>query len=146
MPRKPRKKDRSLHSFPKFEWSHYLQLACELGGAEYQNAENRLREARLRSSISRAYYSIFCRAHTYLRCFLGYRKTRENVHQNVIMELKFHDNRQCKQLGLHLERLRKYRNQADYDDQILNLPKTQKMAISLAKLADEILAQLPPTP
>ncbi len=59
-----------------FNWSEYLNLAQELAG---RSTEPPNQEARLRSSISRAYYAAFCKARNYL---LGkkYPVPRENTH------------------------------------------------------------------
>ena len=43
----------------KFDWEEYFNLAKELAGTT--------EEAKLRSAVSRAYYSAFCLARNYLR-------------------------------------------------------------------------------
>ncbi len=70
----------------RFDWSEYLNLAQELAATNSDSSGNR--EAKLRSAISRAYYSTFGLAQNYLcdiekdRTLLD--KNREiNKHQYV---------------------------------------------------------------
>jgi len=51
-----------------FDWSEYLKLAQELAGQTVSPANE---EAKLRSSVSRAYYAAFCKARNYLRDIEG---------------------------------------------------------------------------
>jgi uncharacterized protein (UPF0332 family) len=117
----------------KFDWSEYLNLAQELAGTKV--------EANLRSAVSRAYYSVFCLARNYLRDIeqdprLSRNKTYDiNDHQYVAEE--FIHNRSKSQImieiGKDLTRLRKMRNQADYEDTMFNLQKEAKRALMLAE-------------
>jgi uncharacterized protein (UPF0332 family) len=101
-----------------FDWAEYLKLARELAGKVGSSANE---EARLRSSISRAYFAAYCvarkclsdkghgipggdKGHRYICNFL----------QESIFEAE-------KQAGVDLNRLRNRRNQADYDDFMSNL-------------------------
>ena len=65
----------------KFDWEEYFNLAQELAGTN--------EEAKLRSAVSRAYYSAFCLARNYLRDIQQYprlwrNKTYDiNAHQYV---------------------------------------------------------------
>ena len=52
-----------------FDWSEYLKLAQELAGQTVSPANE---EAKLRSSVSRAYYAAFCKARNYLRDIEGH--------------------------------------------------------------------------
>lgn len=64
-----------------FDWEEYFNLAKELAGTT--------EEAKLRSAVSRAYYSAFCLARNYLRDIqqdprLSRNKTYDiNVHEYV---------------------------------------------------------------
>ncbi len=49
-----------------FDWSQYFDVSRELAD-QARNAPAPLQEARLRSSISRAYYALFGQARNYLR-------------------------------------------------------------------------------
>ncbi|MCW6051502.1 HEPN domain-containing protein [Lyngbya sp. CCAP 1446/10] len=117
----------------KFDWSEYLNLAQELAA----NTE----ESKLRSAISRAYYSVFCLARNYLRDIeqdprLSRNKTYDiNDHQYVAEEFIYNRSKSQKitEIGRNLTRLRKIRNQADYEDTIFQLQKEVVRALSLAQ-------------
>ena len=117
----------------KFDWSEYFNLAQELAGTS--------EEAKLRSAISRAYYSVFCLARNYWRDIqqdprLSRNKTYEiNPHQYVPQ--KFIHNQSKSQtmtdIGRDLTRLRKMRNKADYEDTFYNLEREARTALMLAQ-------------
>ncbi|MEG5061002.1 HEPN domain-containing protein [Microcoleus sp. A2-C5] len=116
----------------KFDWSEYLNLAQELAAST--------EEAKLRSAISRAYYSVFCLARNYLRDIeqdprLSRNKTYDiNDHQYVAEEFIYNRSKSQKitEIGRNLTRLRKIRNQADYEDTIFQLQKEVVRSLSLA--------------
>jgi uncharacterized protein (UPF0332 family) len=122
----------------KFDWSEYLNLAQELAASN--------EEAKLRSAISRAYYSVFCLARNYLRDIqqdprLSRNKTYDiNDHQYVADEFIFNRSKSQKisEIGRNLTRLRRLRNQADCEDTIFKLQKEVGRALSLGR--DIILA------
>ena len=128
----------------RFDWSEYLNLAQELAATNSDSSANR--DAKLRSAISRAYYSTFCLARNYLRDIEQdprlFRKNRDiNEHQYVAEEFIYHPTKMKNmvKIGENLSRLRELRNKADYEDTMFNLP-TQ--ATSALKLADNIIALL----
>ncbi len=96
-----------------FDWSEYLKLACELAGKEGSSANE---EARLRSSISRAYFAAYCVAR---KCLIDKGHgipggpTGHRYICNLLQESIFDEE---KQAGVDLNRLRIRRNNADYDD------------------------------
>lgn len=65
-------------------------------------------EASYRSAVSRAYYGVFLIAREHLRVRA---KRGENIHGKVVQELRMRDNT----IGNQLDKMRKLRNQADYD-------------------------------
>jgi len=91
-------------------------------------------EAKLRSSISRAYYAAFCIARNHLREEEHRPIPIENVHSYVISQLhglgKGNDGRK---LALELRRLRDHRNRADYDDEISGLSSMSQDALIMAE-------------
>jgi len=101
-----------------FDWSEYLKLACELAGKEGSSANE---AARLRSSISRAYFAAYCvarkclndKGHGIPRGPAGHRYICNFLQESFSVEEK--------QAGADLNRLRIRRNQADYDDFMSNL-------------------------
>ena len=131
----------------RFEWSEYLNLAQELAATNSDSLANR--EAKLRSAISRAYYSTFCLARNYLRDIekdrTFFRKNRDiNEHQYVAEEFIYHPTKMKNmvKIGENLSRLRELRNKADYEDTIFNLQKEARTALKLAKNIISALSKL----
>lgn len=126
----------------KFDWSEYLNLAQELAAST--------EEAKLRSAISRAYYSVFCLARNYLRDIeqdprLSRNKTYDiNDHQYVAEEFIYNRSKSQKitEIGRNLTRLRKIRNQADYEDTIFQLQKEVVRSLSLVQHIISALREL----
>ncbi|WP_217355207.1 hypothetical protein [Aphanizomenon sp. UHCC 0183] len=117
----------------KFNWAEYLELAKELADItstissdSETDSKPRISEAKLRSSISRAYYAAFCIARNYLRDVLHEPRLSKartgdtNEHQFVADEFRYNKSKNKKmiEIGNDLGRLRQSRNKADYDDTI----------------------------
>lgn len=114
-----------------FDWSEYLKLAQELAG---DGAGSPNEEAKLRSSVSRAYYAAFCKARNHLRDIDGYQISQHvNVHKHVRDQFKDSSNKARKKIGTDLDRLRKRRNKADYDDFVNKLPQLTIMSLELSR-------------
>jgi len=94
-----------------FNWTLYLELAKEL---IYNSEQTSLKEASLRTGISRAYYGVFCIARNYLERAVSVPK--KEVHKFVIEYYESSSNRTMNQIGADLDRLRKARNGADYEN------------------------------
>ncbi|MEG4837125.1 HEPN domain-containing protein [Microcoleus sp. B9-D4] len=132
----------------RFDWSEYLNLAQELAATNSHSSPNR--EAKLRSAISRAYYSTFCLARNYLRDSEKdprlFRKNRDiNEHQYVAEEFIYHPTKKKNlvKIGENLSRLRELRNKADYEDTIfINLQKEARNALVLAENIISALSNL----
>ena len=90
-----------------FDWTKFISLAEEL--IKQKHAD----EASWRSGISRAYYGVFCIARN-KKGLKNYYKA--NVHKNVIKQYQDSYNRDEKYIGTILDKLRKERNKADYDE------------------------------
>ena len=127
----------------KFDWKEYFNLAKELAGTT--------EEAKLRSAVSRAYYSVFCLARNYLRDIqqdprLLRNKTYDiNVHEYVAKEFIHNQSKSQPmiEIGKDLTRLRKMRNKADYEDTIfINLQREAKTALMLAENIISALSKL----
>jgi uncharacterized protein (UPF0332 family) len=120
-----------------FDWSDYLALAREL---YRQGIVHSSKEAELRSAISRAYYAAFGKARNYLR-------DRENrslsegadVHAEIQIIFMRSNDRRRKEIGENLNRLRTYRNRADYRDSFPGLSKT---TIAALEFADDVITDL----
>ena len=123
-----------------FDWSAYLKLAQELAGDDTGSPGE---EAKLRSSVSRAYYAAFCKARNHLRDIDGHQilsayPPKVNVHKYVRDEFKNSSDISRKKIGNTLNRLRIHRNKADYDDVVTGLP--QLTTVSLKWTHDVISA------
>jgi uncharacterized protein (UPF0332 family) len=140
-----------------FKWKQYFELSLELAGVknveEITNITGDKKprsEAKLRSSVSRAYYAAFCIARNYLRDELDDPRLKKqnndvNEHQYVANELENSKDKILSKAGKDLSRLRIYRNQSDYDDSIRNIAATAEMSIRLAdNVIRSINAKLPP--
>lgn len=111
------------------DWKDYVRLAEDL--------LNRTEESYLRSSISRAYYGVFCIARN-KKCHKNYTGP-DNIHWKVINEYKNSNNRSEQNIGWILDKLRKSRNDADYDE---DKPITKGLAQRSALSANQILINM----
>ena len=131
----------------KFDWSNYLEVAetlyNEVISTSIQVNSASINEAKIRSCISRAYYSAFCLTRNYLRDFEGYSNLKTlkfSVHNYVIEELGNSKKRDFNKLRIILERLREYRVEVDYQDMVsFNLISKAKIAIVDAKKVVQLL-------
>jgi uncharacterized protein (UPF0332 family) len=86
-----------------FDWRDYLKLAGTLASAES--------EAARRTAVSRAYYAAYHQAKIYLT---DTTQLNGEKHEHVIAVLKHHRMRDQRDTGLQLERLKRFRESADY--------------------------------
>lgn len=96
-----------------FAWKDYGSVSRFL---EQQAANSAYPEAFLRSAVSRAYYGAFCDARNYARVKLRFQRRDDgDDHGRLRERLK-----QGKLRGIaeKLERLRDWRNECDYRDQL----------------------------
>jgi len=110
-----------------FDWREYLELAKELVG---QAGSGYSTEAAERSAVSRAYYAAFCYARNYAETFLGFQRVGGPEDHKNLRE-HFQQSRKT-QLASRLNRLRKWRNDCDYEDQVSNMKWYVQNAIRLA--------------
>lgn len=131
----------------KFDWLSYLEVAetlyNEVISTSNQANSASINEAKIRSCISRAYYSAFCLTRNYLRDFEGYSNLKTlkfSVHEYVIEELRNSKKRDFNNLGIILDRLREYRVEVDYQDMVsFNLISKAKIAIVDGKKVVQLL-------
>ncbi len=120
-----------------FDWSNYLDLAREL---QRQGAVHSSKEAELRSAISRAYYAAFCKARNYLRDRRHLILSQgPEAHSEVQDTFQVSPDRRLKEIGENLNRLRTFRNRADYNDVFSGLNNTTILCIGLA---DDVVSEL----
>lgn len=125
-----------------FDWQEYLVLSRNL----YDNHENFANgEACLRASISRSYYAVFCKARN---CAKEYDEqdmaTDGRVHRQVKEFYKFSSDKKRKKVGVLLDRLRAYRNEADYANTITSLLRNSEVALENASKIMELLKEIYP--
>jgi len=100
-----------------------------------------LQEARARTAMSRAYFAAYNRTWQYLRS-IGQTKYKQD-HVTVINLCKL--DRRLKQVGENLARLKKYRNEADYEVNMRPNPiREAPLAVGLARMVFAELAALTP--
>ena len=120
-----------------FDWSEYLKLAQELAG-DAANSPNE--EAKLRSSVSRAYYAAFCKARNHLRDIDGNQiPPKVNVHTYVRNQFKNSSDKSRKKIGNDLNRLRLRRNKADYEDAV---PGLSQLTTASLKVTHAVISAL----
>ncbi|MBC7233978.1 MAG: HEPN domain-containing protein [Chloroflexi bacterium] len=109
-----------------FAWAKYLVLAEEL-------AVRSTDEASLRSSISRAYYAVFCTARNrLLEEGEEIPKTGE-AHAEVWTKYRESAQKRRKYIGITGDRLRRSRNKADYDDEFPSISAVVQDAVVKAR-------------
>jgi uncharacterized protein (UPF0332 family) len=124
-----------------FDWSGYLILAQELASASTNSS---IKEAYLRSAISRAYYAAFCIA----RNHLIYKDKHsipnsQNVHWYVVDKFENSGDTTRETIGQFLRHLRSTRNIIDYRDTFSgNLPGRTKAALEEAEEIIRLLSTL----
>lgn len=105
-----------------FDWGEYLVLAHELARRGRELRLGAGREARLRASLSRAYYAVFCLTRNHLRDNEGRRiPASGEAHGYVTMVLSSSTDPSRIRVGHDLDQLRRYRNAADYQDDVRGL-------------------------
>lgn len=112
-----------------FDWLDYYHLAKELHKAP-QDAH--YRDARLRSSVSRAYYSVFCLAKGYL-CEVEKVTVPPGPEAHAAVEAEFRSRDRV--VSSSLQRLRKDRNAADYNTVIEGLDSKAAKSMIQAEAA-----------
>ncbi len=113
-----------------FDWCDYLVIADELALDS--------REGMRRTSISRAYYSIYHLGliHAQLKAFSG---VLPNLHRKLWVWYERHPDKSMKRLGLIGSRLRTLRTMADYEDS----HATPQMVIECLNRAHAFEKQVP---
>jgi len=123
-----------------FDWSEYYKLSKELAG---QTTGSSTEEARLRSAISRAYYAVFCTARNYWSVKENKPITRSGQEHGAVCDwFLSRSDHLSKDIGEHLDQLRRYRNKADYDDTFDRLHSDAKKALDRANQALHQLSKL----
>jgi len=110
-----------------FDWREYLELArylAGMGGTLYSP------EAAYRSAVSRAYYAAFCWVRNYAAIKLGFKPQKSpDDHRRLREHLK---SQGYVGLASNLNKLREWRNNCDYDDEVPGLDSRVCASIEVA--------------
>ncbi len=119
-----------------FDWAQYIVLAETLYRSAETSAE---REACLRSAISRAYYGAYGLAREVAA--MGGAQLKGSYKDHGIVTAYFSNSSQpsYRQISLELRRLRRARNQADYDDLYQDLDRQTQIALRRARYIERLL-------
>ena len=109
-----------------FDWTRFLVLAEELG-------RRRNDAAALRTAISRAYYAAFCSARLRLRQDGVVIPPTSAAHRVVWNHYLTANAQHRRAIGIAGERLRRARNQADYDSYFPQLAGTVRLSLARAR-------------
>jgi len=112
-----------------FDWRGYLALAQSL----HQGSAGINEEAAWRSAVSRAYYAAFCHVRNHARDHEGFAGTGD-VDDHVRLRDHLHRQDETK-LAQELGKLRGWRNQCDYRDEVHNLAAMVGAATATAQAA-----------
>ena len=111
-----------------FDWRDYLELARLLGaGQPGTSVRVRLSEATVRSAVGRAYYAAFGHARSYAAQNLGFVATGTAADHGRLTA-HFQANGMVV-IARQLSRLRRQRNQCDYDNLVSTLPTMAQDAL-----------------
>ena len=122
-----------------FDWKNLLNFARQM---ELDAGNNpAIAEAMYRSAVSRAYFGAFCYARNYAKSFLKYQpKQDERDHGSLRAHLK---SKRHQGDADRLERLRQWRNDADYLDE-LPWSNVQSVVATAIAEAEKIFKSLAP--
>jgi len=110
-----------------FDWDDYVYLAEDL--------LTRNEESCRRTSVSRAYYGVFCRARNKKGYHTHTPRKGESIHWTVINAYKNSANMDEQNVGRVLDKLRRWRNQADYNqDKTVDRPLAERAVYSAKEL------------
>lgn len=116
-----------------FDWREYVELSRFLLGASGRFSE----EAAWRCAVSRAYYAAFGHARSHARAYEHFIPTqRPEDHDRLRDHLRRHGRGG---LAQQLGRLRRWRNQCDYDDEV---PGLRQIVTAAATTAQDMIDRL----
>ncbi|MDQ1282708.1 MAG: hypothetical protein QG666_497 [Euryarchaeota archaeon] len=127
-----------------FDWKKYLDLAEDL-------AQNETDEAKLRASISRAYYAAFCNARNYMKCkdhnefppnAKEHHKYLAQYFRGESDESKTDIDGSRNKIGKYLNSMRHDRRKVDYDDYVSDLEKLKKTADEVLKRSRHVVLKI----
>ena len=123
-----------------FDWNEYLIHAKELSGTTQQKCT--CKEALLRSSISRAYYSVFIQTRNKLENTFNKHYGPHGVHKAVRDDLDSVNRPLYTQLSTVLSGMSISRNRADYNNILKQPERVVNWQLTQASIASKILSQI----
>ena len=116
-----------------FNWKEFQDVGDDL--------KKTPREAYQRSAVGRYYYSCYPAVKEYFETVIRTLCSDENSHQAIIEDLNNSNEDKEKDLGDYLSKLRRYRNNADYQKTFKknNVNKAQKTAKEIHILLKELI-------
>ena len=118
-----------------FTWVEYLELAERLVAWQGDPAAER-------SAISRAYYAAFHTAKAYFLVRGGRLTYRGGDHGLIAGWFKDSGDWEVRRIGFDLERLRRVRRIADYEDHFADLSSEAQAAAALARRTVDAISEL----
>lgn len=123
-----------------YNWTDYIELSEKL---LEKDIFPELVESAKRSAISRAYFGAFCLARNLL-AEKGWLKVKNNIqdHKNVKNFFENSSDKTKKKIGTKLDRLRKRRNEADYNNVFYKVDNYAQFCVKMAKEIQEELKKI----
>jgi uncharacterized protein (UPF0332 family) len=118
-----------------FDWVEFLELAERLIAWRGDPAAER-------SAISRAYYAVFHKAKAYFVLRGGRLTFQGDDHGLVADWFKDSADRDLRKIGLDVERLRRLRRVADYDERFAHPSSEAQTAVALARRTADAISGL----
>ena len=118
-----------------FDWVEYLELAERLVAWRGDPAAER-------SAISRAYYAAFHTARTYFLMRGGRLAYQGGDHGLIANWFKDSGDGELRRIGFDIERLRRVRRVADYDERFAHLSSEAQAAVTLARRTVDAISRL----
>jgi len=112
-----------------FNWQEFLALARDLCG---RSGSLYSAEAANRTVVSRAYYAAFCHARDFAEKTLDFRRTKTAQDHRLLRAHLEGKGSPWDEVAEHLDDLRMWRNQCDYDETVQNLGAMVPDAIACA--------------
>ena len=124
-----------------FEWKALVAVARDLEVQASKGISDP--EALQRSAVSRAYFGAYCHARNYAKTFLKF-EPKEDADDHGRLRSHLSGKRR-QNIAKHLERLRQWRNDADYQDYLPWNDISATVAAAIKEADGIILSLVPPS-
>jgi len=117
-----------------FDRTEFLRLARDLQQRADAVGLPFAPEAAKRTAVSRAYYAAFCHARNYAERSLGFQRSGSGQdHASLRTYFRQQNDEVLEEIAAHLDEVRTWRNQCDYDDEVEELDAIVRSAIQNAE-------------